>query len=51
MPISKVAKRMLEENLNTLPVVEEGNELTGVISTTDFTTFAANKFQLPEKTE
>ncbi len=50
-PISQVAQRMLEDNLNTLPVVEEGNLLIGVISTTDFAIFAANKFQLPEKTE
>ncbi|MFW9918642.1 MAG: CBS domain-containing protein [Candidatus Thorarchaeota archaeon] len=47
--ISEAAKMMLESGLNALPVVGEGNMLIGVISATDFTRFASNKFRIPEK--
>ncbi len=49
--LAEAAKMMLEAGLNTLPVVEEGNKLVGVISATDFARFAANKFKIPEKDE
>ncbi|MFX0106903.1 MAG: HPP family protein [Candidatus Hodarchaeota archaeon] len=49
--IALAAEKMLEANLNTLPVVGEGNRLIGIISATDFTHFVANKFKVPEKTE
>jgi CBS domain-containing protein len=49
--ISEAAKMMLDAGLNTLPVVEEGNKLIGIISATDFTRFAANKFKMPDNGE
>ncbi len=49
--IAEAAKMMLDADLNALPVVGEGNSLIGIISTTDFTGFAANKFKVPKKEE
>ena len=49
--ISEAATMMLEAGLNALPVVEQGNTLVGIISATDFTRFASNKFKIPEKGE
>jgi CBS domain-containing protein len=46
---AKAAEMMLESRLNILPVVEEGNRLVGIISTTDFTRFVANKYKVPEE--
>ena len=40
-------KKMNDSNLNTLPVVAKGNKLVGIISSTDFTRFVANKFKVP----
>jgi CBS domain-containing protein len=44
--IAEAAKKMLDANLNTLPVVEKGNRLIGMISATDLTRFVANKFKV-----
>ncbi|TFG32803.1 CBS domain-containing protein [Candidatus Thorarchaeota archaeon] len=44
--ISEAASKMIEANLNTLPVVEKGNRLIGMISATDLTRFVANKFKV-----
>lgn len=44
--IAKAATKMLDANLNTLPVVEKGNRLVGMISATDLTRFVANKFKV-----
>jgi len=44
--IAEAAKKMLDANLNTLPVVEEGNRLVGMIGATDLTRFVANKFKV-----
>ena len=44
--IAEAARKMLEANLNTLPVVEKGNRLIGMISATDLTRFVANKFKV-----
>ncbi|MFW9845102.1 MAG: HPP family protein [Candidatus Thorarchaeota archaeon] len=44
--IAEAASKMLEANLNTLPVVEKGNRLIGMISATDLTRFVANKFKV-----
>jgi len=49
--ISEAATAMLETGLNALPVVGEGNVLVGIISATDFTRFASNKFKIPQKGE
>jgi CBS domain-containing protein len=49
--IGKAAKTMLEHNLNTLPVVGEGNRIVGMISATDLTRFVANKFKVPSGKE
>jgi CBS domain-containing protein len=49
--IGTAAKMMLEHNLNTLPVVGEGNRIMGMISATDLTRFVANKFKVPSDTE
>ena len=47
--ISKAATMMLDAQLNTLPVVGDGNKLAGIISATDLTRFVANKFKVPEQ--
>lgn len=44
--IAAAAAKMLEANLNTLPVVEKGNRLIGMIGATDLTRFVANKFKV-----
>jgi CBS domain-containing protein len=44
--IADAATKMLEANLNTLPVVEKGNRIVGMISLTDLTRFVANKFKV-----
>ncbi len=44
--IAEAATKMLAANLNTLPVVEKGNRLVGMISATDLTRFVANKFKV-----
>ena len=44
--ISEAVTKMLEAKLNTLPVVEKGNRLVGMISATDLTRFVANKFKV-----
>jgi CBS domain-containing protein len=44
--IAEAAAKMIEANLNTLPVVEKGNRLIGMISATDLTRFVANKFKV-----
>ncbi len=49
--IADAAKMMLESGLSALPVVGDGNVLVGIISATDFTRFASNKFKIPEKGE
>lgn len=46
--LAEAVEKMLESNLNILPVVTEGNKLVGVISQTDLTRFVANKFKVPE---
>ncbi len=46
--ISKAAEMMLENSINTIPVVGEGNKLIGIITSTDITRFIANKFKVPE---
>ena len=46
--VGEAAKMMLESGLNALPVVGEGNILLGIISATDFTRFASNKFKIHE---
>ncbi len=46
--IAEAVTMMLDANLNTLPVVETGNKLVGIISATDFTRFVANKFKVLE---
>ncbi|MHA1771387.1 MAG: CBS domain-containing protein [Candidatus Thorarchaeota archaeon] len=45
--IADAAQIMLDTAVNTVPVVEEGNRLVGIISTTDIAKFVANKFRLP----
>jgi CBS domain-containing protein len=47
-PISVAVTKLLDAYLNTLPVVTKGNKLVGIISTTDFTRFVANKFKIPQ---
>jgi CBS domain-containing protein len=49
--IADASVKMLDAKLNTLPVVGDGNRLVGMISTTDFTRFVANKFKVPEASE
>ncbi len=44
--IADAVKKMTDANLNTLPVVEKGNRLVGMISNTDLTRFVANKFKV-----
>lgn len=44
--IAEAASKMLDANLNTIPVVEKGNRLVGMISATDLTRFVANKFKV-----
>jgi len=44
--IAEAVKKMIDANLNTLPVVEKGNRLVGMISNTDLTRFVANKFKV-----
>jgi CBS domain-containing protein len=44
--IAEAATKMLEANLNTLPVVGKGNRIVGMISLTDLTRFVANKFKV-----
>lgn len=44
--IAEAATKMLDANLNTIPVVEKGNRLVGMISATDLTRFVANKFKV-----
>lgn len=44
--IAEAATKMHDANLNTLPVVEKGNRLVGMISATDLTRFVANKFKV-----
>ncbi len=44
--IAEAATKMLEGNLNTLPVVGKGNRIVGMISLTDLTRFVANKFKV-----
>ncbi|MHA1862592.1 MAG: CBS domain-containing protein [Candidatus Thorarchaeota archaeon] len=44
--IAEAATKMNDANLNTLPVVEKGNRLVGMISATDLTRFVANKFKV-----
>lgn len=44
--IAEAAAKMLDANLNTIPVVEKGNKLVGMISATDLTRFVANKFKV-----
>jgi len=44
--IADAVKKMIDANLNTLPVVEKGNRLVGMISNTDLTRFVANKFKV-----
>jgi CBS domain-containing protein len=48
MSIAEAASMMLNANLNTLPVVGDGNRIIGIISATDFTRFVANKFKVSE---
>jgi CBS domain-containing protein len=48
MSIAEAATMMIDANLNTLPVVGDGNRIVGIISATDFTRFVANKFKVPE---
>jgi len=49
--IADASVKMLDAKLNTLPVVGDANRLVGMISTTDFTRFVANKFKVPEASE
>jgi len=49
--IAEAAQLMLDKDVNTLPVVSEGNRLVGVLSTTDFARFVANKFKVPKKSK
>ncbi|NWF95375.1 MAG: CBS domain-containing protein [Candidatus Thorarchaeota archaeon] len=49
--IAVAATKMLESGLNTLPVVADGNRLVGIISATDLTRFAANRFKIPGQEE
>jgi len=49
--IATAVSKMLDAKLNTLPVVEEGNRIVGMISATDFTRFVANKFKVPSASE
>ncbi|MHA1934541.1 MAG: CBS domain-containing protein [Candidatus Thorarchaeota archaeon] len=49
--IADAANMMLKANLNTIPVVGDGNRLAGIISATDLTRFVANKFRIPESNE
>ncbi|MGQ4910902.1 MAG: HPP family protein [Candidatus Thorarchaeota archaeon] len=49
--LSEAVTKMLDANLNTLPVVGEGNRLVGMISSTDLARFVANKFKVPDATE
>ncbi|MBD3405884.1 MAG: CBS domain-containing protein [Candidatus Lokiarchaeota archaeon] len=44
--LADAVEKMLEANLNILPVVAEGNRLVGIISATDLTRFVANKFKV-----
>jgi CBS domain-containing protein len=44
--IAEAVSKMLDANLNTLPVVGKGNRLVGMISATDLTRFVANKFKV-----
>jgi len=44
--IAEAATKMLDANLTTIPVVEKGNRLVGMISATDLTRFVANKFKV-----
>ncbi len=47
--IADAANIMLDAFLNTLPVVGAGNKLMGIISSTDYTRFVANKFKVEER--
>ena len=49
--IAEAAEKMLDANLNTLPVVGEKNRVVGMISATDFARFVANKFKVPDASE
>ena len=49
--LSEAVTKMLDANLNTLPVVGEGNRLVGMISSTDLARFVANKYKVPDATE
>ena len=49
--ITVALAKMHDAKLNTLPVVEKGNILIGMISATDLTRFVANKFKVPEESE
>jgi CBS domain-containing protein len=49
MSLAEAVTLMLDANLNTIPVVGDGNRLAGMISATDFTRFVANKFKIPEE--
>lgn len=49
--LNEVVTKMMDANLNTLPVVGEGNRIVGMISATDLTRFVANKFKVPQSTE
>lgn len=44
--IAEAVKKMIDANLNTLPVVAKGNRLVGMISNTDLIRFVANKFKV-----
>ncbi len=44
--IAEASTKMIDAKLNTLPVVEKGNRLVGMISATDLTRFVANKFKV-----
>ncbi|TFF91782.1 CBS domain-containing protein, partial [Candidatus Thorarchaeota archaeon] len=49
--IAEAAAIMIDNGLNTLPVVVEGNAIVGIISNTDFARFVANKFKVPVEKE
>jgi len=49
--VAEAASMVIDSGLNALPVVEEGNVLVGIISTTDFTRFVSNKFKISENGE
>lgn len=49
--IAIAVSKMKDAKLNTLPVVEKGNRLVGMISTTDLARFVANKFKVPIASE